>query len=164
MIPLAQVIRHLEDAGEVNVTLAEHDATKSENGSITYQVKHDVAFVLDPLSNKKRKKAWHLNPIILLWYIQVNPTIPGSRLSLPHIVLTCAGLGDHVWSSNGLPKAAGKQECGHLVANEAGCFMLFTILTRYIEMTENWFIFCFCILQHQKKEQCNIISTSFEEH
>jgi Ni,Fe-hydrogenase maturation factor len=38
-------------------------------------------------------------------------------------------LGHHVWSSSGLPEASGKQECGHLVEDEAGYFMLFPIFT-----------------------------------
>ena len=36
--------------------LAEHDANKSDVGGLSYSVKHDVCFVLDPA--KKRKKAW----------------------------------------------------------------------------------------------------------
>ena len=57
MLPLSTVLRSLEDAGEVGLTLAEHEMSKS-NGLTAFDMKHDVCFVLDPLSNKKRKKAW----------------------------------------------------------------------------------------------------------
>ena len=56
VLPLGQVLRSLEDSGEVNLGLAEHDVSKSGN-ELGFQVKHDVCFVLDPLNAKKRKKA-----------------------------------------------------------------------------------------------------------
>ena len=55
-MPLGQVLRSLEDSGEVNLGVAEHDTSKSDN-ELGFQVRHDVCFVLDPLSTKKRKKA-----------------------------------------------------------------------------------------------------------
>ena len=60
VLPLSNVVRHLEDAGEINVALAEHQLSKSETGSLSYQVQHDVCFVLDQLNTKKRKKAWNV--------------------------------------------------------------------------------------------------------
>lgn len=47
----------MEDSGEVGLGLAEHEVSKP-NGLTAFDVKHDVCFVLDPMSNKKRKKAW----------------------------------------------------------------------------------------------------------
>ncbi len=55
MLPCDQVFRALEDAGEVNASLAEHHSEKSDAG-LSFKVKHEVCYVLDHAA-KKRKKA-----------------------------------------------------------------------------------------------------------
>jgi len=51
---LSDVMRALEDAGEVTTSIAEHTIQKSD---LSFKVNHDVCFVLDAVG-KKRKKAW----------------------------------------------------------------------------------------------------------
>ena len=145
VIPLAQVIRHLEDAGEVNVTLAEHNATKCENGSITYQVKHDVAFVLDPLSNKKRKKAWLF-----------------SNSCDPHIVLPqdfpthCPDLCQISAITFGAQAAFQKLRASKNVDILWRMRLVISCCSQYSPLEMTGFTFCFLILQqcNKRKERC----------
>lgn len=47
----------LENTGEVNVGLAEHKTTRQDDGAMKFEALQPVAFVLDPVKEKKRKKA-----------------------------------------------------------------------------------------------------------
>ena len=65
-MPFSEVLRALENAGEVCTSLAEHNAEKKDTG-ITFQARHEVCFVLDPLG-KKRKKARVQSVLLIFSY------------------------------------------------------------------------------------------------
>jgi hypothetical protein len=52
---LNELLKMLEDAGEVNIQLAEHKLTKDSSGNFSVESLGDVAFVLDTPKPKKKK-------------------------------------------------------------------------------------------------------------
>lgn len=56
MISLNNLLKSLEDAGEVGVQLAEHQLTKDSAGNFTVKALTNVCFVLDEPKDKKKKK------------------------------------------------------------------------------------------------------------
>lgn len=92
-------MRSLEDAGEVNLSLAEHEVQKTEAG-LALKVLHDVCFVLDPQNGKKRKKARHQ---LHCFPTDVELSSPGMACSLGDL----SGFCHHLWARCQLHEASG---------------------------------------------------------
>ena len=66
---LNDLLRALEDSGEVNYKLAEHSLKKDDAGNFSVKSLVPVCFVLDPIKSNKRKKQkadWHFFPKLSL--------------------------------------------------------------------------------------------------
>eukprot|EP00435_Cladocopium_sp_Y103_P016250 s3324_g4.t1 len=57
VMTLNNLLKTLEDSGEVNIQLAEHSLTKDDAGNFTPKPLENVCFALDPVKNHRRKKA-----------------------------------------------------------------------------------------------------------
>ena len=55
MMPLNDLLKSLEDNGEVNYQLAEHKLTKDEAGNFSVAANDAVCFVLDSMKHRKKK-------------------------------------------------------------------------------------------------------------
>ena len=57
MISLGEVFKALEDLGEVNIKVATHALDRQEGcATVLLRPEKKVCFVLDPVSDKKKKK------------------------------------------------------------------------------------------------------------
>lgn len=54
-MPLNELLKVLEDNGEVNYQVAEHELTKDAAGNFSIKPLSSVCFVLDALKPKKKK-------------------------------------------------------------------------------------------------------------
>ena len=55
-MPLNDLLKSLENHGEVNVKVAEHELSKSETGNFSVEALGGVSYVLDAKTQKKSNK------------------------------------------------------------------------------------------------------------
>ena len=55
VLKLNDLLRSLEDSGEVNYSLVEHKLEKDDAGNFNVKSLVPVCFVLDPVKNKRKK-------------------------------------------------------------------------------------------------------------
>lgn len=69
---LNDLLRSLEDSGEVNYGLAEHKLDKDDAGNFTVKSLVPVCFVLDPVKSKRKKHKAKSQTYSIGFFVQVE--------------------------------------------------------------------------------------------